>query len=221
VNRHGFFSNHVSPLMESPFQPILDTAKLLTDFPHPWFISGGWAIDLFLGKVTRNHSDIEVGIYRRDQQALHDHFIGWHLEKALANGKGEWFPWETGEELSLPIFQIKAKHSNIEPFELEFFLNEREETHWLSRRHDGLARPIETVNLISELSIPILAPDIQLLYKAKHTRSKDQADFILTLPRLDSTQRNWLAINLRKHHAGHVWLHAVEDFDTPASAGLL
>jgi hypothetical protein len=48
------------------------------------------------------------------------------------------------------------------------------------------------------------------LYKAKHTRPKDQADFDLTLPRLNPTQREWLAINLEKYHPGHIWLSAIE-----------
>jgi hypothetical protein len=32
----------------------------------PWWIAGGWALDLFLGQVSRSHADIDVGIFRAD-----------------------------------------------------------------------------------------------------------------------------------------------------------
>src|SRR5438034_1471606 len=40
---------------EELFAPVTDVAASLTSFPHPWFISGGWAIDLFLNRVTLRH----------------------------------------------------------------------------------------------------------------------------------------------------------------------
>ena len=52
-------------IVPDPFEQIEITAAHMDGFPAPWFVSGGWAIDLFLGRVTRDHSDIEIGIYRR------------------------------------------------------------------------------------------------------------------------------------------------------------
>ncbi len=54
----------------------LQVATLMRDFKPNWFIAGGWAIDLFLGKVTRPHQDIEIAIFRKDQLALRDYFDG-------------------------------------------------------------------------------------------------------------------------------------------------
>jgi hypothetical protein len=36
----------------------------------PWCIGGGWAIDLWLGRVTRRHADVDVVILRRDQHTV-------------------------------------------------------------------------------------------------------------------------------------------------------
>ena len=55
-------------------------------------------------------------------------------------------------------------------------------------------------------SIPYLAPEIQLLYKAKGLRPKDEADFARTLPALDEKSRQWLAQSLALVHPGHAWL---------------
>lgn len=32
----------------------------------PWWIAGGWALDLFRGTPTRPHADLDVGVFRRD-----------------------------------------------------------------------------------------------------------------------------------------------------------
>src|SRR4051794_33243194 len=117
------------------FGPILEVAEIMRGFPAAWFVSGGWAIDLFLGEVTRSHSDIEIGIYRRDQQLLRAHLRGWSLSKAIACGDdGEWVSWLLGEELLLPVHQIKATRTDGEGREFEVFLNECSENDRISRR---------------------------------------------------------------------------------------
>jgi hypothetical protein len=197
--------------MNAAFKPILDAVGLMQGFPSPWFVSGGWAIDLFLGEVTRNHADIEIGIYRRDQQALWHQLPDCSFEKALpSDGRGTWVRWETGEELVLPIHQIRAKRSDVGLPEIEFLLNERTEANWLTRRHPGMMRSVSDVMTVSSLGIPILVPEIQLLFKAKQTRQKDRADFKLILPRLSQTQRKWLALALREYYPAHEWIDAIE-----------
>jgi len=54
------------PAFEEPMN-VLDR---MGKFDRPWFIAGGWAVDLFLGRVTRSHKDIEIAIVRADQGAL-------------------------------------------------------------------------------------------------------------------------------------------------------
>jgi hypothetical protein len=194
--------------MQSSFSPIVAAARHMDGFAGRWFVSGGWAIDMFLGQVTRKHADIEIGIDRADQHLLHSHLIGWSLDKAIQTSSGtQWIAWGRGEQLQLPIHQIRASRANAAPAEIEFFLNERSNDQWRSRRHPELARPVgESVTISSSLGIPFLVPEIQLLFKAKHTREKDQADFARALPRLNPHQRRWLADALRVYYPGHPWL---------------
>jgi hypothetical protein len=180
---------------------------MMSGFPAPWFVSGGWAIDLFLGEVTRVHSDVEIGIFRCDQQALRRQLPGWALEKAVdSNEGGKWVGWAANEELQLPVHQIKATLREGTPTEIEFFLNERSETHWISRRHEGLARPVSQAIFVSSIGVPVLAPEIQLLFKAKYNRQKDRLDFERAIGRFNEMQRKWLATALRQYHAGHSWM---------------
>ena len=70
-----------------------DVADVLRGLPVPWWISGGWAIELFLGRRTRRHYDLDVTILRRDQLALRRHLATWDLhfatpKRGLAKGEG-------------------------------------------------------------------------------------------------------------------------------------
>jgi len=196
--------------MESGFSKILEAAHIMREFSAPWHVAGGWAIDLFLGQITREHGDIEIGIYRCDQAALWPLLPGWKFEKAIDTPEGgEWVAWERGEELNLPVHQIKVTRGGEGLVEFEFFLNEREGSLWKSRRHAGLMVSADEAALDSFLGIPIVSPEIQLLFKAKHTRAKDIADFEKTLPRLNQSQIDWLFGALSQYHPDHPWLASV------------
>lgn len=55
----------------------------------------------------------------------------------------------------------------------------------------------------------MLAPEVQLLYKSKQPRPKDQADFEAVLPSLTGGQREWLRAALTIVSAGHPWLRVL------------
>jgi hypothetical protein len=57
--------------------------------------------------------------------------------------------------------------------------------------------------------VPYLAPEIALLFKAKHARPKDVHDFTGVLPLLDPAARAWLSSALERVHPGHAWLAAL------------
>jgi hypothetical protein len=46
-------------------------------------------------------------------------------------------------------------------------INQRTDTHWYSPRHKDVTRAVKDVAILSTQGIPFLAPDLQLLYKAK------------------------------------------------------
>src|SRR5439155_15489925 len=67
-----------------------EAAELMRGFPAPWWIVGGWAIDLFVGRETRDHSDVDVVVRRADQEKLRERFASWDVQIAH-DGKLE--PW--------------------------------------------------------------------------------------------------------------------------------
>src|SRR5580692_1197154 len=59
-----------------------DAVALLSEFRARWWIAGGWALDLFLGKVTRTHQDLDVGIFRSDTAGVVASLSGWEFFEA-------------------------------------------------------------------------------------------------------------------------------------------
>lgn len=57
----------------------------------------------------------------------------------------------------------------------------------------------------SPTGIPYLAPEVQLFYKTKATRAKDETDFEAVLPLLDESQRVWLADSIAATAPDHPW----------------
>jgi aminoglycoside-2''-adenylyltransferase len=183
-------------------------ARLLHDLPCPWGIAGGWAIDLFLDRVTREHQDVEVAIFRQDQSRLQDYLCdrGWSFEHVR---DGRFNPWLKGEFLVLPIHEIWGR--SREPLQrLEVLLNERDTDVFIFRRDPRIMIPLERVFLRSKSGIPILAPEIVLLYKSKRaTEHKEQLDFSSILSALHVERRKWLIESLSLMDPEHEWLPAL------------
>jgi len=191
---------------EEAFGQPLQVAALLAGFARPWFVVGGWAVDLYSGRVTRPHHDVEIAIFREDQLALQDFLSGWEFQKATRNPEKPLEPWHQGEWLELPVHEIHAQPSGAEPSELEVLLNERRGEEWVFRRNQSVTRPLAKVAMQSALGIPFLSPEVVLLYKAKAPRAHDIADFEELRGLLDQERRSWLKWAIAACHPDHPWL---------------
>lgn len=80
---------------------------------------------------------------------------------------------------------------------------------WVYKRDPSVCRPRGEVVHVTADSIPYLAPEAILLFKAKYQRDKDEADFAQALPKLDVRQRQWLKARIAEAHPHHGWLRAL------------
>jgi hypothetical protein len=192
-------------LLQTSIEP-LQTAQMMADFPAPWCICGGWAIDLFVDCPTRAHKDVDIAVLRRDQLALRRYLRarGWILEKAH---QGRLSPWREDEFIELPLHTIWCKHPANRPDFFEILLNEATPTHFLFRRDPAIMLPFNQAFLQLGSGLPVLAPEIVLLYKAKNPlEAGNRADFETALPYLDAYRRGWLKVALTRLYPGHLWL---------------
>jgi hypothetical protein len=193
---------------------LLEVAATLGRLRAPFFIAGGWAIDLHLGRVTRGHHDIDALVMRRDHLGLHEALKGFTLKKiiphpdGLAN-RGTVADWPPGERLELPVHQINVcRRGESEPA-FEVMLAESDDGGWIFRRNPKIRMPLARMGFLSLWGLPYLAPEIVLLFKAKHLEPRDRIDFGNALPALSADARRWLRDAVEKTHPGHEWLIAL------------
>ena len=88
----------------------LDAAEL-----EHWFF-GGWAVDLWVGRLTRPHDDIDVLVWRRDESGVHDALTGagWVHTPSPEDVVGTNYA-RAGYELQLTFAVVGADGSMVVP----------------------------------------------------------------------------------------------------------
>ncbi len=185
------------------FAPVHAVVRELEEFPQPWYISSGWALDLFLGRCTRPHTDIDLALFRDDQFHLRRHLPGWSFHKVV---DGRLTAWAAEEWLPPPVHEIHAHAPEDQAPTLEFLLNERVGEHWVFRRHPAVRCPVRHVSVRSAAGLPVLCPAVVLLYKAARAGAADELDFRAALGHLAPERRMWLRQALAQAHPEHPWL---------------
>ena len=196
--------------------PIARVADLMSTFGATWCLCGGWAVDAWLGRLSRDHVDVDIAVFLEDQRALLDHLVGWELiahDPNVAGNTSE--PWD-GRPLDLPAHihgRLRDARSPTpdrldapaqQGFGLDIQLNERSGGDWVLRREPRISLPLEDSIRQSSWGVPTVVPEVLLFYKASELRRRDKLDFLALLPHLTGEQRDWLrsAISL----VGHPWL---------------
>lgn len=180
-------------------------AKLLADAKFPWWIAGGYAMELAAGRPLREHGDVDVLVLRRDQGAVRRLLADWDCW--AAKPAGHFWKWHFDEFLPALVHDIWCREHPAGPWRFQVMLDEADGAQWQSRRDAQVNRPIAELGLLTDKGIPYLAPEIQLYYKAKEPRPIDEIDFDAVLPTMSSDQRAWLKYAiLRTYRDEHPWL---------------
>jgi Aminoglycoside-2''-adenylyltransferase len=201
----------------------------LAGYPGAWALCGGWAVDAWLGDVTRDHLDVDITVFEDDQLAAYEHVSGrgWHLiahDESVGGATRE--PWD-GRPLVLPAHIHGARDLNVlktwvpsgdpRPGELylELMVNEQSGEDWVLNREPEVAWPIRDSQRVSSWGIPTVVPEVLLFYKATaylddatmaSRNPKDAADFHALAARLGPAERAWLRDAIATVHPSHAWL---------------
>ncbi len=190
----------------------LEVANIFSRCQGPWWVAGGYAIELAAGRPIREHSDIDILVLRRDQLAVQGVLPDWQWQ--AADPPGTLRPWQPGERLPESVHDIWCRPGPGEPWRIQVMLDESCGSQWVSRLDQRMQRPIATIGSVTADGIPYLAPEIQLFYKAKNLRPQDETDFTAVLPVLTTAQQDWLSDALSLVYGrGHPWrarLHAAK-----------
>ena len=192
--------------------------RVFADAPFAWGLAGRYAIEQFAGKSFRDHGDIDVLVFRDDQPALQEWLDpGWLLYAADPPGSLRF--WKTGEFLPLGIHDIWAHRKGTQSWQMQVMFMEVAGNRWFSRRNHAIGGGRNQLFAIYN-GIPCLRVEVQLLFKSKNCRQKDDVDFQACLPKLRPEARRWLSESLETMYPnGHSWresLGATPDAVDPA-----
>jgi hypothetical protein len=111
-----------------------------------------------------------------------------------------------GEELAPDLHDVWCRRTPGEPWRFQIMIDDAEDEVWVYRRHAHVRRPVASLRgRASSADMPVLSPEIQLLYKSKERREKDEVDFTRVLPLLTEEEREWLGQALETVAPGHPW----------------
>lgn len=180
-----------------------EVARRLASVDAPWCVAAGWALDLFVGELTRHHGDIEIAVpaARFDEVAAALPGYEWDVV-----GDGRIWPYPDQVDNH---FQTWLREPATGTYRLDVFREPHVGDRWLCRRDRSIS--LDHGELIRRTAdgIPYVIPEVALLFKAKHLRDKDEADFARVLPELNSARRSRLRAWLIRVHPGHRWIETL------------
>jgi hypothetical protein len=183
-----------------------EAAARFAGIDAPWYVAAGWSIDLFLGGRHREHEDLEVAIpaHRLDDfvaalDGLEIFVVGVPRDghvTLLADARGA----------LAETHQTWVGEPDGGLWRIDLFREESDDETWICRRDDRIRLPFSEAILRTDDGVPYGRPEIALLYKAKHRREKDEADFEAALSRLGEPARARLRDWIGLVHPGHAWI---------------
>jgi hypothetical protein len=219
-----------SPVPESvPVpEPVAYVRDVLRGLAAPWFLSGGWAADAWLGRPTREHGDVDITVFHEDQRAVFEHLAGWALVAHDPNVPDDTTEQWSGRHLDLPgHIHVPTSTGDLSTsptlthaaYEFEFLLNQRAGSTWVLNPEAGITLAVDVSTGLSAWGVPTAPPEVVIFFKAgAHLtgaeldaagapRPRDEQDFHALLGTLTDAARAWLHRSIAAVRPQHPWLH--------------
>ncbi|MNH83724.1 hypothetical protein D3C73_361250 [compost metagenome] len=166
---------------------------LMKFYERPWFVAGGWTIDLLLNEITRNHKDIDICIFREDAQYALHYFQDWNIYVAI--------PGEHRLEKVTQMIDIELPKYCLHLFKeqqfIELLLTSRIEDQVIFRKNNQIKMSMNDFCKESG-EVPFVNPAWQLLFKSLSTREEDEHDFLIYMKRVtDNKSKSWLLQSMK------------------------
>ena len=209
---------------------IIQLSTFMQETGLDYALCGGYAIDLFIGKKTRPHKDIDVVIFQEDRDKIIQFMLnnGWdvyepcgtdYLHKInivsdqIRNRSNIWCvlpdnPHYKFTEHEKDMYAVECDNSEQTELDyIEFLFNTRKNDTFLYARNHDIQMGLDKAILKSE-DIPYLAPEIVLLYKSTDANNPEyHLDFINSSMKMTKYQLKWLMKSLSiMFPNGHKWL---------------
>jgi len=170
----------------------------------PWYVVGGWALDLWHGHQSRDHEDLEFCILSEDIDLFRARLPELDLYE-VHNGT---FAYLAPDMRPRPeTSQLWGADTTNACWRIDMMIEHGTRDIWIYKRDPSFRFARSTVVRETPSGIPYLAPALVLLFKAKHIRPKDAADFQAALPKLHVQEKADLRCWLEAMYPGHEWIN--------------
>lgn len=179
-------------------------AALFFALDASWWVTGGCALDLFLGRVQPHH-DLDIAVLRKEQDAVRAHLAAWDLH---ALHDGVLTPWPAGSRLPHDRSIVWGRTATYLPWQMEILVENTEADEWVYGADDRIRLPLLAFGLETPEGIPYVRPEVVLLHQAAGgvTETRRDADVSAVSARLTATGRSWLHDAIALAHPGHRWI---------------
>jgi hypothetical protein len=180
-----------------------EVAQRMSKVTAPWYVAAGSALELFTDAAAREHHDLEIAIPAGRFGEVVAAFPGFEWD-VVGDGR----VWPYPEQLA-NHYQTWLREPDSGHYRLDVLREPHVGDHWTCRLNASITLPYSELILHTEDGIPYVVPEVALLFKAKHLREKDMADFRRVLPTLDQARRSRLIAWLNQVHPGHPWIRTL------------
>lgn len=206
---------------------------MMLEIGADYAVCGGYAIDLFLGRKTRPHKDLDVAVFWEDRDRIVQFMLqaGWLVfepyggrylhrirsvtdQKRIRNNIWCVAPENGHYKFSrrgMGLFAVRQDDAEQETLDfVEFLFNRREDGCFLYARDPAVRLDLKKA-IRQAGKLPYLTPELVLLYKSTSLQNPDYAlDFANTLPQLEAEEQSWLQNALTiQHGETHEWAAAL------------
>lgn len=208
---------------------LFQANNFLSGLQIPWAVCGGFALDLFLGKEVRRHSDIDICVFEIDRDCVSGYMLnnGWNIYEFRGQGKVRALDSKSSSEFGRNLMCIKDDcdivkffpcedtdmlyhefhHTGITKLNyLEFLFNTMDDDNFIFNRELDIKREISK-SILFYNGIPYLSPELVLLFKSSKPDNKEyQFDFDETFPNMNDEQKLWFIQSMNVLYPnGHMW----------------
>ena len=205
-----------TPTSATPWEPLDPQAvvRLFSAASVRWWLSGGVALDRWIGRGIRSRTNTDVSVVAADLA---------ELVASLPEGFSAWVP---GEDALVP-FADAPQDADLQPvlihddaegaWVLQINAEDGAPRAWVYKRDPRLTLPWGRAVLDID-GIPTGAPEVQLVWKALRPRPEDTIDKDAVLPTLSDEAVSFYETALLRIHPHSTWAIHVRSPFAPAKA---